>query len=356
MSIHRRSQIIFRIDEAYLISAWVASFLWGCFTVLAAYAFYTIISIRKSRPPNKVVTSAIVVLYCLATAHAALSIRRLIDAFIVHADDVGSQRYLADIGAGINKAKDLIYITSTCIGDMVIVWRCFIVWNKNIPAIILPVLLVFGTALSGYGAIGHYFVLETANIKEVTRWGTTMFITSLCTNIIVTLLTAFRIWWIARSTTSKAIKRYQTLLLVIIESGALVTITKAFEFGLYKHAPGDGLNGLNAMYIPFDCMPQITGIVPTLIVIAVNKNMTANLTVSTYPSDCRRGALRRGDVEAVTVGKIQFAQNSSQDPDETEFSEEVPSEDVVPIPLQDDKPEVVVSMDQPGVYHVQPVP
>ncbi len=62
----------------------------------------------------------------------------------------------------------------------------------------------------------------------------------------------------ARSTTSKSIKRYRTLLLVIIESGLIVTITKAFEYGLYQNAPGDGLDGLNAMYIPFDCMPQIT--------------------------------------------------------------------------------------------------
>ncbi|PBK62198.1 hypothetical protein ARMSODRAFT_861235, partial [Armillaria solidipes] len=265
---------IFRIDEAYLISAWVASFLWGCFTVLAAYAIYTIISIRKSRTPNKVVTSAIIVLYCLATAHAALSIRRLIEAFIMHADDIGSELYLADIGAKINRAKDLIYITSMWIGNLVVIWRCFNVWNKNIPVITLPVLLVFSTALSGYGTIGHYFVLETANIDEVSCWGAAMFTTSLCMNIIVTFLTAFRIWWMARSTTSKSIKRYRTLLLVIIESGLLVTITKAFEYGLYQYAPGSGLNGLNAMYIPFDCMPQITGIIPTLIVIVVNKNLT----------------------------------------------------------------------------------
>ncbi|KAK0244717.1 hypothetical protein EDD85DRAFT_898657 [Armillaria nabsnona] len=333
------SQIIFRIDEAYLISAWVASFLWGCFTVLAAYAVYTIISIRKSRTPNKVVTSAIIVLYCLATAHAALSIRRLIEAFIFHADDIGSELYLADIGAKINRAKDLIYITSTWIGDLVLVWRCYNVWNKNIPVITLPVLLVLSTALSGYGAIGHYFFLETANIDEVSRWGAAMFATSLCTNIIVTFLTAFRIWWMARSTTSKSIKRYRTLLLVIIESGLIVTIAKAFEYGLYQYAPGDGLNGLNAMYIPFDCMPQITGIVPTLIVIVVNKNLTASHTISTYPSNYGRGAHQGGDVEAVTVGGMQFAQNSYRTPGATEYSDEMTSQSAVTIPQKDVKSE-----------------
>ncbi|KAG7442330.1 uncharacterized protein BT62DRAFT_444584 [Guyanagaster necrorhizus] len=157
--------------------------------------------------------------------------------------------------------------------------------------------------------------------------------------------------------TSKPIKRYRTLLLIIIESGVLVTIAKAFEFGLYQYAPGDGLNGLNAMYIPFDCMPQTMGIVPTLIVIAVNKNMMANLTVLTYPSDYRCGVLRHGDVEDVTVEKIQFAQNSYQAPgDETEFSEGPASQGPATILLQDVKPEGAVSMDEPGVYRIQSVP
>ncbi|KAK0185516.1 hypothetical protein F5146DRAFT_182771 [Armillaria mellea] len=332
------SQIVFRIDEAYLISAWVASFLWGCFTILVAYAMYTIVSIRKLRAPNKFLTSVIIVLYCLATAHAALSIRRLIEAFILHASDIGSELYLSDIGAKINRAKDIIYITSTCIGDLVLVWRCYNVWGGNIPVITLPILLVFGTAISGYGAIGHYFVPKASHI-DVSRWGVAMFTTSLCTNIIVTFLTAFRIWWMARSTVSRSIKRYRTLLLVIIESGVIVTITKAFEFGLFQYAPGDGLNGLNAMYIPFDCMPQITGIVPTLIVIAVNKELTASHTISTYPSDYVRGAHQRGDVEAVTVEGMQFARNSYRTPGGTEFSDEMTSQSAVTIPQKDVKSE-----------------
>lgn len=174
--------------------------------------------------------------YCLATAHAALSIRRLIEAFIFHADDIGSELYLADIGAKINRAKDLIYITSVCTMHLVplqageLVAYCFlsrrlgsVIWfsfgDATTCGIKISPLSHFlsswflarhvsslagnlrptpgwpvSLSVSGYGAIGHYFVLETANIDEVSRWGGAMFATSLCTNIIVTFLTAFRIW------------------------------------------------------------------------------------------------------------------------------------------------------------------
>jgi len=33
--------------------------------------------------------------------------------------------------------------------------------------------------------------------------------------------------------------------------------SKAIEFTLFLLAPPDGLNGLNALYIIMDCMPQI---------------------------------------------------------------------------------------------------
>ena len=50
---------------------------------------------------------------------------------------------------------------------------------------------------------------------------------------------------------------YRSLILLILESGVIMCVSKFIEWILYFLAPEDGLNGLNALYIPMDCMPQI---------------------------------------------------------------------------------------------------
>lgn len=134
--------------------------------------------------------------------------------------------------------------------------------------------------VSGYGAIGHFFLVNPDTTQTV-QWATSMFATSLVNNLVVTLSTAGRIWlvmsnafqicnaqtchrfrWLSRDignvglVSSKV--RYRVIILLIIESGLFITASKLIEFTLFQLAPDDGIGGLNAMYIPFDCMPQIT--------------------------------------------------------------------------------------------------
>ena len=51
--------------------------------------------------------------------------------------------------------------------------------------------------------------------------------------------------------------RYRSVILIIVESGIFMAISKTIEFVLFELSPNDGLDGLNAFYIPLDCMPQI---------------------------------------------------------------------------------------------------
>ncbi len=51
---------------------------------------------------------------------------------------------------------------------------------------------------------------------------------------------------------------YTRVLLLLIESGALVAAAKLTEFVLFELAPDDGISGLNAIDVVYECMPQIT--------------------------------------------------------------------------------------------------
>ncbi|KAJ3576415.1 hypothetical protein NP233_g451 [Leucocoprinus birnbaumii] len=267
----------FPIDEAYLVASWCAAALWGVFTVLFALCMMTIIGARPGRTQNSVIVGGVIVMYALATAHVSLTLARNINAFIVHVQDQGAVLYLADIGQGLNRSKDMIYITEIVLADVVLLWRCFMVWNRNYYVIAFPAIMVLGTAISGYGAMGRYFTPDPYEVASI-RWAEGMMVISMVSNILLTFLTAGRIWVLSRSFSdmrfSASTARYNHLILLIVESGVLITLSKVIEFILFELSPNDGLEGLNAFYIVMDCMPQIMGICPTFIIMCVNRGFS----------------------------------------------------------------------------------
>ncbi|RPD54281.1 hypothetical protein L226DRAFT_441669, partial [Lentinus tigrinus ALCF2SS1-7] len=266
----------FPMDESYLVGGWLASFFWGLYTLLFG-ASLRLIYQRRRQGINMFTTLSIVLLYVLATAHVSLILVRLIQGLILYRDTIGPIAFFANVSVRLNVAKDYIYITSLFVGDMVVVWRLHVVWGKNYWVSVLPTIMTFGELISGYGSVSHY-LLPDPTIPSTVPWGIAMFVMSMATNIIVTSAIASRIWYVYITMKPKAMglqtsNRYTRVLLLIIESGAIIAAAKITEFTLFRLAPDDG-NGMNALYIVFEIMPQITGIVPTVIVYAVNSGYT----------------------------------------------------------------------------------
>ncbi|TCD68133.1 hypothetical protein EIP91_011498 [Steccherinum ochraceum] len=273
----------FPIDKAYLIGDWMAATFWGAFTVLFITCMLTSLSTARRRWFSLL---TVFVMYCLATAHIGLALTRLIEAFIIHAHDpssgadTGAILYLANIAIPINRSKDMIYITTIWMGDSILVWRCYMVWNKDWRVIALPCLMVVATAVSGYGAVGEYFNPHLSP-QFATNWASGMLAVSMVTNIILTMLTSGRIWMLTRSVDFDLAPgaayrtRYRVVILTVLEAGLIVAIAKFLEFLFFELAPVNGLDGFNALYIMMECMPQIMGIAPTFIILAVSLGFTS---------------------------------------------------------------------------------
>ncbi|KAI0346710.1 hypothetical protein BDW22DRAFT_1352879 [Trametopsis cervina] len=268
----------FPIDKAYLIGGWSAAALWGIFTCMMTVALVQLVQLYSRGKMSRsrwITTAATIILYGLSTAHVGLELRRLIVGFI----DIGRPRspaYFADIAQPLNRSKDMVYITSMVIADAVVAWRCCVVWDKNKYVTTLLVILILGTITAGYGAISQYFLIHPKR-TEALAFGNAMFAVSLTTNILVTTLTVLRIWWMSRTFTRHLGKtfrnKYRLVLLLLIESGVVIAISKVIEFSLFRAVIGNALDGFNALYVVFDMIPQINGIMPTLIIIGVNANM-----------------------------------------------------------------------------------
>ncbi|KAI0345458.1 hypothetical protein BDW22DRAFT_1426156 [Trametopsis cervina] len=292
----------FRIDEAYLVGGWCAASLWGVFTCLLTFAIVQIVQLHNKGKMNKykwLTAVAMFLLYALSTVHVSLALQRLITGFVT-IQGPGTILYFADIGQPLNRGKDMIYITSMIIADSIVVWRCYAVWGSNKWVISLPIILILGTVAAGYGAISQYFLTNPDPIRAV-NLGTAMFAVSLTTNVVVTGLTVGRIWWKSRSLNQNLNRLhnnspYRTLLLLLIESGLVIAVAKLIEFTLFKVA--SARPEFNALYIIFDMIPQINGIMPTLIIITVN----AKWTITDEQNEATVSTLRVNGGSSTTMG------------------------------------------------------
>jgi len=225
---------------------------------------------------------ALIALYILATCHISLDFARLIQGFVFTDSGLDRITYFSNVALKINVAKDFLYITSLIVGDSVIVWRCWIVWRKKWAIVALPLLMLLGEAIAGYVAIGKYLSPDLTTDTSIKPWGTAMFSVSLATNVVVTSLTAGRIWWISRTTNKLMASggtRSLAAVTLIIESGLAITIAKIIEFSTFQIAFAGTVN-MQAIYIMFELMPQLFGIIPTVIILSIQVGVTTSKAYS----------------------------------------------------------------------------
>jgi len=283
---------------------------------------------------NRFTTGAIVLLYLLATAHMSIALARLIQGFITYRNVIDPIDYFSDTTLTYIVAKDYFYITNLIVGDCVVVWRLYIVWGKNIWIAAFPIIMIIGTAISGYGSVSQD-LLGTVSYEVAVNWVTAMFIISLCTNVIVTILTAARIWYFMpryKEVMAQTPASYHRVILIIIESGCIIAAAKIVEFALFEVAPGSGIGGNNAMYIPYECMPQITGLMPTIIVLATNSGYTQRNEYSTSRSTASRAMTFAHDEVSTTTGistsAIELEQEKSNTTRSSDFSHHLRTDNV----------------------------
>jgi len=281
----------FSVDESNLVAEWLEGVLWGVYSIL----FVIFILLWSKKPLRQAIspaTVAAVIMYTLATLHMAFELMRLVQAFIIYRDNPGPTLYYAG-STWVSITADYFYIINMVLGDAILVWRLYIVWSGNIWVTVIGSIMVLGTAICGLTA-STMAAIPTASFTEAINWGTSMFVISLSTNVIVTLLIAGKILfqaWSMRSITG-SMGNYSRVILVVTESGTLITLAKITEFVLYMAAPDDSLAGNNAMYIPNKCMPQITGIAPLMILIAVATGFTNRTTYNGNPTTAMQNTLK----------------------------------------------------------------
>ncbi|KAI0325174.1 hypothetical protein GY45DRAFT_1330645 [Cubamyces sp. BRFM 1775] len=268
-------------DLAALVGFASEGVLWGINFVL--YTASLVLLLRRARScglniPIVVLGAA---LFASCTAHFALEFSH----FFVTLRDTGVDGYANETKPLVG--ADILISLTDLIGDIVLVYRCWIVWERKYWIVLLPLL----TAIAGFSCIAEVVHLvvtldPTAPVapRALVPLGFAGYALPLVTNVLTTGLIVARLWHTARSADARyggrmvgTARAAQTAVAIIVESGALYLAAQLVLVVLF-------VLGHPAQAIVAVMAVQIYGIAPTLIVLRVALGISSDFSSHSIPA------------------------------------------------------------------------
>ncbi|KAJ3565214.1 hypothetical protein NP233_g7782 [Leucocoprinus birnbaumii] len=272
------------VPVAQLLALLLESLLNGVFFTLF---IILVLLLSHSAFPNRIYRHLLIPVACimmtLSTAHLLLGFIRVLQAFTPRCQSIdhpcaNPDLYYSNFGMPLQTAKTYMFIGQTLLGDGVMIWRSYVVWNKSKIVLLLsaaPVIanlsasssfslmsytdvatLVFGIM----GAISY--IRNTGDLLEQNDIYLSTFIAiTLAVNISCSAAVVYRIWRSSKG--MQDLRKVFPILGAIIQSGALYA--SAILAVLISY-----LVKSNGVYAALDIIVPLVGIVFSLIVLQIH--------------------------------------------------------------------------------------
>ncbi|KAI0056326.1 hypothetical protein BV25DRAFT_1814183 [Artomyces pyxidatus] len=276
------------LDKGGIISTVVEGILYGFSVFMFGVCLWVLLYRRSTRRVNHtmVVISSLLFIFSTMVSlmivyvfffHIVVDIQRLIQGLVDNRTFPmgGPSVWFEDVSQFTFVFKSAIFSFQTFTGDAVVIYRCYIVW-QSIYVIILPFLMLLGVAVTAAGSV---YACSRATLvqggiffENTDQWITSFYAATLSTNMLSTLLLAYRIWSIGRRATSRQSSATLTsVLCIVIDAGVLysVTLLSALLAFVYKS---------NGQFVILDMITPIISIAFYMVIIRIG--------VSSVTSQC----------------------------------------------------------------------
>ncbi|KAJ8502545.1 hypothetical protein ONZ45_g11651 [Pleurotus djamor] len=281
----------FPIDTAQIVALFLESVLYGVYLVTFIACIKVLLWYNgrlKSWPAlNKGMFIAALAMFIFASMDVGFGLNNNIEAFVRFVGD--PEDHFNDIGEWTNVMKMANYVAQTFVGDAILLYRCFVVYDRNWWIIILPALLWVGTTVCGIMTSYIEVSIGTGALSQsqLKPFITSMLVLTLACNVLTTGLIVFRIWRVDaqvsqfRSSGSSSNSPLARVMRVLVESGLIYTTAILILFGTY-------LADSNAILAVSNAVVQIIGITFNLIIISTDRARKSSGT-SQIPSQGNPG-------------------------------------------------------------------
>ncbi|KAH6871381.1 hypothetical protein BKA70DRAFT_1210358 [Coprinopsis sp. MPI-PUGE-AT-0042] len=230
-------EVIFTEDELqlqaiYLVGIWLEALLYGAYFFLFINALGVLTRRDALKPlPSKVFFAGILSMFVFITVHNALNMYRLILAFAYQPGGKASLIYLNSMSNWSTHWLLVSFTPILWIGDALVIYRCFLVWQRCYWVIVLPTLLFLGSVATH--SVNIWWMGQQSSALQVTvklfPVMNAVFPLYLAQNTLTTGLIVYKIWLQHRQTKAAGIVSLNTptllsVIRIVIESAGIYTL------------------------------------------------------------------------------------------------------------------------------------
>ncbi|CCM04655.1 uncharacterized protein FIBRA_06839 [Fibroporia radiculosa] len=247
--------------RAPLVSVSLQGIVYGFSTCMFGMTVWVLTIQRKGRA-NRAMLAISSFMWIIDTLRIVIDMTDLVDAFVNHLHDgpgdSGPEAFISAFSRPISLVDNGIYCLQTLIGDAVVIYRCYIVW-QSVWMIVIP-------SLAWMGSLGSIIFVMYSFAKGIVTGQRIVLVYSftLAANLTATLALAYRIWKVDKEARHlrDSSNTLRPVLLTIIESGAIYTALLIFALITVTHA-------LEVEYVVNSIMPAMIAITFDMIFIRI---------------------------------------------------------------------------------------
>ncbi|KAG8871461.1 hypothetical protein FRB97_008663 [Tulasnella sp. 331] len=264
------------VDHARFLAVWLEAVLFGINLVLFAGCFWLLNF--KAGNGNKPIflLTALSLLVVLNAAHMIGTLEAADKAFFDHEDVIGAATsYYDDLAQPLDLFGQSIRGIVIVIGDGLLIYRCWIIWQRQWTSIAAPIFLLTGTAITSY-----WIVLDDSHIDTIastvgtysaqsTLLAPLTIVFFLATNFLTSVMIVLGIMLTTTGmkkhvgSPNTASQRVTNALSMIVESGAVLPLL--LLIALYFN-----LEGMAAEFVVTGPLTQLMLMVPIITLIQAN--------------------------------------------------------------------------------------
>ncbi|PPQ65507.1 hypothetical protein CVT24_010803 [Panaeolus cyanescens] len=266
--------------------------------------------------PSMVYLVLTILMWCVATMHLGLSIERLLRVFIIELEAGSPSTFvrLMDATKWDTAAHMSLVASMVWLGDILVVYRTYIVWNRNFYVIILPLLLDSVNLVLNIMCMYWYTHPHVIAPEKASPWFLAIFPLVFAQNVLTTGLLSYKIWAQHRKSLAHGIintgggHTLGWIACIMIEAAMLYTIELLIVIIL---------NSLNhpATGMVVICMVPTIGIVFVLMAVRIHFGGNSSSNTRNDTANNRSTWIRNsnGDIElartesATTSGRVDLA-------------------------------------------------
>ncbi|KAJ8494382.1 hypothetical protein ONZ45_g13263 [Pleurotus djamor] len=234
----------FPITEARLVGLFLECIAYGIFLVTFPLCMHALLwhqgEMRRLKSVNWLMFSAAILLAAFATFDVIITLVWLIKAFVFAASG-RAQEVFTDISNWINVTRTVNFLIPILIGDLILIYRGWVVYCYSCRAILFPGFIwICAAAIASYiiHAESHLHVHGLLQVDPLKPFYTSFLVITVAQNVFTTTMIILRIRYVDRLsvyciTGVRRKTKLQRVMRIVIESGLLYTTTAVICLATY---------------------------------------------------------------------------------------------------------------------------